>query len=347
MFLRSRPLRLVAVAATCGLLAGACGSSTNSTGSGDLAEGLSGSIVVSGSSTVEPISALNAEKFATLNPDVQISVDGPGTGDGFELFCNGETDVSDASRPIDAEEEIPLCKKNGIGFIELKVAIDGMAVLTSHDNAAVECLDLYDLYALLGPESEGFDSWADANNLGNEIGAGHVPYPDAPLVITGPGEESGTYDSFAELVLEDIAYDERKIPEDDPVIRPDYQSSPNDNVIIEGVAGSASSLGWVGFAFYSDNQDVVRAVSVDGGDGCVEPTPETISDGSYPIARDLYVYVNASKAEENAALGAFIDFYLSEDGFASVSEVGYVDLRQDDIDTSRSVWAAREVGSRA
>ena len=324
------------------LVAVACGDSGATEG-----DGVSGEVVVSGSSTVEPISALNAEKFKDANPDVDISVDGPGTGDGFELFCNGETDLSDASRPIDVEEEVPACKKNGIEFIELKVAIDGLSVITSVENGDVECLGFHDLYALLGPESEGFDSWSDANDLGEEIGATHVPYPDASLDVTAPGEESGTFDSFAEIVMEDIAYEERKIPEDDPVIRPDYQASPNDNVIIEGISGSPSSLGWVGYAFFVQNESVVKAIPIEDESGnCVEPTPETISAGEYPIARDLYIYVNKANLEGNDALHAYIDFYLSDEGLASVSETGYVDLAPEDVEATKTVWEALEVGTR-
>ena len=279
---------------------------------------------------------------------MQISVDGPGTGDGFELFCQGETDVSDASRPIDPEEEIPACEENGIEYIELKVGIDGITVLTSPENDQVECLSFQDLYALLGPESEGFENWSDANDLGKKVG-GSGDYPDASLDVTAPGEESGTYDSFAELVLEDIAV-EQGISEDGPFVRPDYTASGDDNVIIQGIAGNPTSLGWVGFAFYEQNTDAVRALQVEAeeGAGCVEPTYETISGGEYPIARDLYVYVNAAKAEENPALAAYIDFYLSEDGLATVSEVGYVDLPEESItETSRSGRARRRAPARA
>jgi phosphate transport system substrate-binding protein len=153
--------RLFLASVAVALVAAACGGSGES-GAGD--SDLSGSVTVSGSSTVEPISAANAEKFSSINPGVRMSVDGPGTGDGFELFCTGETDVSDASRPIDTEEEVPLCEKNDIEFIELKVAVDGISVVTSHDNEAVDCLSFPDLYALLGIEAEGYDRWSDAND---------------------------------------------------------------------------------------------------------------------------------------------------------------------------------------
>jgi phosphate transport system substrate-binding protein len=309
---------------------------------------LTGEVFVSGSSTVEPISARNAEKFAEDNGSVAISVDGPGTGDGFQIFCSGESDVSDASRAI-TEEEIASCEANGIEFIELKVAIDGLSIITSPENDQVECLSFLDAYALLGIESTGFGSWSDAADLqaelvaelGEEFGAPNE-LPDAPLSVTAPGEESGTFDSFVELVLEDIAEGRGQ----DPNPRPDYQASPNDNVIVEGISGSPTSLGWVGYAFVQANPDAVKALAVDGGDGCVEPSPETIASGEFPIARPLFIYVNPAKAEENPALQAYIDFYMSDEGFASVEEVGYVSLTDEEIEATRAAWENRETGSR-
>lgn len=335
--------RLAAAIGAVALLAAACGG-----GGAGAEDGLTGSVVVSGSSTVEPISVAVAEKFVAANPEVAIDVTGPGTGDGFELFCNGETDISNASRAIDTEEEVPVCEENGIEFIELKVAIDGLSVITSPENDQVDCLDFKDLYALLGVESEGFEQWSDANELGEELGAGNVPYPDVPLEVTAPGEESGTYDSFVEIVLEGIAVDERGQPEDGPFVRPDYQASANDSVIIDGISGSPTSLGWVGYAFYVQNPDAVKAVAIADGEGgeCVEPTPETISSGDYPIARDLFIYVNTAKLEDSEALRAYVDLYLSDEGIASVNEVGYVDLAEEDLAATREVWESEETGTR-
>ena len=301
-------------------------------------------IAVSGSSTVEPISARVAEAFGAANPGVALSVDGPGTSDGFVLFCNGETDVSDASRSI-RQEELDTCLANGVEPIEIKVAIDGLSVITSANNSQVSCLDFGDLYALLGAESTGFESWAAANDLAAEIngaglGASHAPYPDVPLAITAPGEESGTFDSFVELVLEGTA----EARGTDPNPRPDYVASPNDNVIIEGISGNETSLGWVGYAFYTENSDAVAALEVDGGDGCVAPTPETIASGEYPISRPLFIYVDRAKLAENPVLGEFIDFYLSDEGLASVAGAGYVDLAPDEIESWRQNWADQNVG---
>ena len=285
-------VRKLAIAiAAIALFASACGSSDDGGSS-------SSGLFISGSSTVEPVSALNAESFNGTNPDVGITVEGPGTGDGFKKFCAGETDVSDASRQI-KDSEIEACAAAGIEFIELRFAIDGLSVLTSKNNTAVSCVSFGDLYSLIGPESIGFGKWSEANELAAQIAGTNPPYPDAELVVSGPGEESGTYDSFVEIVLEDIA-DER---DQEAVTRPDYTASPNDNVIIEGIAGSDTSLGWVGYAFYLANQDAVSALEVDGGAGCVGPTPTTIADGSYPISRPLFIYVNKANADEKAGAG--------------------------------------------
>lgn len=332
---RTRRFSLAAAVAAVGLVAAACGGDDAGAGDGST---LTGQLFISGSSTVEPITGLVAEKFSGENPGVAINVEGPGTSDGFELFCNGETDVQDASRAI-SEDEVAACQANGVEYTELRVAIDGLSVITSTENTAVSCLAFSDLYALLGPESEGFENWSDASSLGQELGAPGVPYPSAPLVVTAPGEESGTYDSFVELVLADTA-EERGQEEQ---TRPDYQSSGNDNVIVDNIAGSPTSLGWVGYAFWEQNQDVIKALDVDGGSGCVTPNPETISSGEYPIARPLFIYVNKAKAAANPALATFVDFYMTDAGIVeSVAEVGYVNLASTDLDSTRSTWEAEK-----
>lgn len=324
------------------MLAAACGGDS-SDGGGTDAEGLTGNIVISGSSTVEPISIGVAEKFGEKNPDVKVSVDGPGTGDGFELFCKGETDISDASRAISGDE-IEACKAAGIEYLELKIANDGIAVLTSPDNDKIkDCLSFSDIYSLVGPESQGFDNWSKANALAAEVGKTKAaPFDDAPLAITGPGEESGTYDSFVELVLGDIAEARGK----EAQTRPDYQASADDNVIVQGIEGSETSLGWVGYAFYDANKDQLKAFEVAGEDGkCVEPTPETIADASYPISRPLFIYVNAAKMADNPALEAFVELYVSEDGLATAEEVGYVVLSDGEAEETATAFEDRGTAS--
>ena len=336
----------VVCGAALSMVAAGCTTDGAGTAGGGAAEELSGKIVISGSSTVEPITVAVAEKFSAENPNVEISVSGPGTSDGFELFCAGETDLQDASRAIEAEE-LANCKKNGIEFVELKVGIDGLSMITSAQNDFIDCVNFADIWALLGPEAEGFDQWSDANALGEKYGALGVPYPDAPLIITGPGEESGTFGSFIELTLEKFVEEQGLTEYEEEVSpRPDYQASANDNVIIEGISGTPSSLGWVGYAFYSSNQETVKALEVDGGDGCVAPTPDTIATFEYPISRPLFVYVNTKKMEQTPAVEAFVDFYLSDAGIASVEEVGYVALNEQDLTATRSVWESKETGTR-
>jgi phosphate transport system substrate-binding protein len=352
MWIPRKTLPIFAVVAALSLLAGSC-AGTGSADGGDIGgnsgvqidPNLTGGITVSGSSTVEPISALVAELFAEQAPKVSINVEGPGTGDGFELFCNGETDISDASRPIEPEEE-QACRQSGISYVELEVALDGISVLTSPDNTAVSCLNTADLYALTGPESEGFADWSDADTLGQELGGIGTPYPDAPLDLVGPGEESGTYDAYIELAGIAGFAEDRGLSEDQAeTTRPDYQSSPDDNVIIQGVAGSPSSLGWVGYAFYQNNVDTVKAIEISADDrsGCTAPRFESISDGSYPLSRSLYIYVNIDKAAESDALTSFVDYYMSDDGLAtSVEESQYVPLSEDRLDATRRAWEEAE-----
>lgn len=337
-------IRWIAPVLALALIAAACSSDdggTETTAAADSGGSASGAIVISGSSTVEPISARVAETFSAANPGVAVSVEGPGTGDGFALFCAGDADISDASRPI-KDSEAEDCAANGIEWIELNVATDGLSVITSTENDAVACLGTADLYALLGDESIGFGNWSDANDLAAEIGALNAPYPDAELVVTAPGEESGTFDTFVEFIIDGVAggedYAETRGVES---ARPDYVASANDNTIIEGIAGSATSLGWVGYAFYEANADRVKTIAVDGAnDGtCVEPTNETIADGSYPLARPLYIYVNASAAESKPEVSAYVDLYLSEEGLASVDDAGYVRLA--DYGDVRAAWDGR------
>ena len=338
---------IVGLMATFALVAAACGGGNDDEGaelagqasdsgsqdasSQDSGGSVSGRVTLSGSSTVEPISVRVAELFEDVAPDVQVTVDGPGTGDGFKLFCEGETDISNASRAI-KDSEAADCADAGIEWVELRVAIDGMAVMTGEGNP-VDCVSFNDIYGLVGPESTGFGSWSDAGSLG--LATSNLP--DADLDIYGPGEESGTFDSFVEIVLEHIAEERGQ----DATTRPDYNANADDNVIIQGIQSSDTSFGWVGFAFAA-HASGVKLLQVNGGDGCVGATADTIASGEYPVSRSLYIYVNKASAQDNPAVTAYVDYYMSDDGLGTaVSEVGYVNLTEDAKSATRSNWASR------
>lgn len=212
--------------------------------------------------------------------------------------------------------------------------------------AAPECLTLADLYALIGPESEGFTNWSDAQELASSLGS-DTQVPDAELTITGPGEESGTYGSFIDLAIKPTGETQAEagtITEDQiETTRKDYDSNADDNVIIDGVAGADASLGWVGFAYAEENGDSVREIKVDGGDGCVAPGQATIEDGSYPLSRPLFISVNLDKANENPAVAAFVDYYLSDASEAAVSDAGYIELPASEWKATQDAWAAEGI----
>ncbi len=314
----------------------ACGSDkteTSDTSDGGSEGGeLSGEIFITGSSTVEPISTAIGELFGEergVIPDVE----GPGTGDGFKKFCAGEADIADASRAI-KDEEKAACESGGVEFVELKIGLDALTVLTSEKNSDVECLTLDDLYGLVGPESESVKKWSDASTLGAT-----TSLPDADLKIFALGTESGTYDSFWELAIKKKA--EEKLGKDkaeEQKLRPDYGGLANDNEIVDSIASNPTSFGWVGFAF-AEKAEGVSEIKIDGGDGCIEPSKETVADGTYPLSRPLFIYVNTAKLAESDALKAFVDYYLSDDGISQVDEVGYVSLDSAALEETRSAWA--------
>ena len=302
----------------------------------DTGELAGGEVFVTGSSTVEPISVLVSELADDRTGGaLAVTVEGPGTGDGFKKFCAGEADISNASRSI-KDEEAADCAAAGVEYVELEIAIDGLTVATSPSNDAISCLDKAALYALIGPESEGFSKWSDANALATELGSTSGELPEADLTITGPGPESGTYDSFVEFAIKKIA--EERGQED--VARSDYTQSPNDNLIVEGIEGSDTSLGWVGYAFYTAEAERMKAIEIDGGDGCVAPTDESIADGSYPFSRSLYIYVSTTALADNPAVGSFVDLFLSTDGIAQVGEAGYVAVPADRLAATTAAWEA-------
>lgn len=338
-FAPRRSERLLALPFALMLLVAACGDSEDSAGTGGA--DTSGTVNISGSSTVLPVSLLAAEYYADAGNEAKVNVDGPGTGDGFVLFCDGKTDISDASRPIQ-EEEMATCARNGVEFVELYIAIDGLSVITNPAFDALDCLNFADMYALTGPESQGFNNWSQAQAIAQQLGS-QTRFPDAPLDISAPGEESGTYDSYVEIVLEDLADERGK----EAQTRPDYQSSGDDNIILQGIQGSQTSYGWVGYAYFVENEGKVKAFEVaeEPGGECVAPTPETIASGEYPISRPLFIYVNAKAAESNPALAPFVDFYLSDKGIGAVGEAGYVDIPKEDLESTRKAWDDRTTGA--
>jgi ABC-type phosphate transport system substrate-binding protein len=203
-----------------------------------------------------------------------------------------------------------------------------------------DCLSFADIYALVGPESENVTTWDGAAAIAGELGSSTEFPADLPIAITAPGEESGTFDSFVELVLADYL-EERAQPEGATTRLSNYQSSANDNAIIDGIANSAGSFGWVGFAFYEENLDRVRAFSIaaEPNGTCVEPTAESIASNEYPISRDLYIYVNKAKLDANPAVAAYVDYYLADGTIDGVLEtVPYVALQPDALAESRSTW---------
>ena len=312
---------------------------------------LEGSIAVSGSSTVFPIVQKQAEEFAAANPGVAISVDGPGSGDGAALFCDGEIPIGNASRAY-KDSELETCAANGIEFIEIRRGIDGISVITSPENDAVECISFNQLYSLISEEATGNESWVDGNSLLADMGAADAGFPDAPLDVFGPGEESGTFDSFGEIVIEAVAKGKTGLDPDArefvKTIRPDYTSSPDDNIIVEGISSSRSSIGWVGFAFAKEAEAAGQAkllpVSKDDGGECVVPSPETIASAEFPIARYLYTYVNADAAANAPAVVAFVDYMMSDAGLPSVTSAGYIDLSDVDQNLAQAIWKNRTTG---
>ena len=273
---------LVLTLAACG--GGDAGSDEGSEGAA------SGSVAVDGSSTVFPMSNAAAELLSEENPDVRVSVGESGTGGGFEKFCVGETDISDASRPIE-DDEIAVCEENGVEYTELLVATDALTVVV-HPDLAVDCLTTEQLVELWAPDSK-ITNWSDLD----------PSFPDQEISFFGPGTDSGTYDYMAGEVVDPDA--------DEPATRDDYEASENDNVLVQGVAGTEGAPGYFGFSYYEQNADTLKALSIDDGNGCVEPSAETARAGEYtPLARPLFIYVSKASYNDNAAVTEYVDFYI-------------------------------------
>jgi phosphate transport system substrate-binding protein len=283
-------------------------------GGGDTTEegSLGGLVAIDGSSTVFPISQAMAEEFMIANSGVQVTVGVSGTGGGFQKFCNGETDISDASRTI-RDSEIEECASNGIEPIELNVAWDGLTVVTNPANDWATCMTVDELMRVWQPGST-ITNWSEIRD----------GWPDEEIILYGPDTDSGTFDYFTDAI----------VGEED-ASRSDYTASADDNVLVLGVSGDAGALGYFGYAYYEENQDKLNAVQIDNGNGCVGPDRATIEDGSYaPLSRPMFIYVRRDALERDE-VAAFIDFYI-DNADVLVPETGYVPLTPDQYGQARA-----------
>lgn len=271
----------------------ACGSSSDSSVSN-----LSGAIAIDGSSTVYPVTEAVAEEFQIANPDTRVTVGVSGTGGGFTKFCVSDTDISGASRPI-KDNERELCAENGVEFIELRVGLDGLAVVKNKDNNYLNDLSMDQLAKVWGPASEdSVMKWSQVDSS----------FPAEDIDLYGPGTDSGTFDFFTE-----------EVNGEGGASRGDYTPSEDDNVLVTGIAGNEHSMGYFGYAYYAENMDTLGIIKVNG----VTPSNETVSNGSYALSRPLYIYVSINSLQKKEQVLEFVRYYLSDEGIAMVIEVGY------------------------
>ena len=283
---------------------------------------LKGEIRVDGSSTVYPITEAVAEDFSKAAKGVRTTVGVSGTGGGFKRFCKGETDISDASRPI-TKTEAETCKSANIEFVELPVAYDGLCIAISKQNTWATKLTVDQIRKIYSASGTA-KTWKDLDSA----------WPDRAIKVYSPGTDSGTFDYFKEVTVGR-----------DGKVRSDMSVSEDDNVLVNGVAGDRDAIGYFGFAYYVENKDKLVAVAVDDGKGAVLPTDATILDGSYePFSRPVFIYVNR-KSADRPEIGAFVDFYLQQAAALS-KEVGYTPLPESIYGTARTNWKARRTGTQ-
>lgn len=280
-------------------------------------------IKTDGSSTVFPITEAVAEEFGKQSSD-KVMVGISGTGGGFKRFCRGETDISNASRPIKSKE-ISACKESGIEYIELEVAYDGLAVVVNPDNTWVDTLTVAELKKIWEPSAQG------AVTKWSQVRAG---FPDENITLFGPGTDSGTFDYFTEVINGKTS-----------ASRGDYTASEDDNTLVEGVASEKGALGYFGLAYYEQNMSKLKVVPVDGGNGGVIPSLETVQNGTYkPLSRPLFIYVSKKSLAEKPSVQKFVEFYLAN-AAELAKEVGYVPLHDDDFNKAKARFAAKTSGS--
>ncbi|NET33090.1 MAG: PstS family phosphate ABC transporter substrate-binding protein [Cyanothece sp. SIO1E1] len=310
---RACSLSLVTLLATltaCGGSTDTATTTTDDAASAPAESGLTGDVSINGSSTVFLISEAMAEEFKGVHPNVRVTVGVSGSGGGFKKFCGGETDISNASRPI-KQSEIDLCEKAGIEFVELPIAFDGLSVVVNNDNDWATCLTVEELGRMWEPAAEkAVNNWSQINK----------EFPDRPLTLYGPGIDSGTYDYFREATL----------PKEVEGTRGDYTATEDDNIIVQGVRSDPGGLGFFGFAYYEENKETLKVVPIKNAEGeCVEPNSETIESGIYnPLSRPIFFYVKTSSLD-NPAVAAFVQYQTDAANGNLISDVGYVPLPGD------------------
>jgi phosphate transport system substrate-binding protein len=312
--MRKLTLLLTALALVPAILAAGCGGDDDDEAAETGAE-LSGRVSADGSSTVGPLTTAAAERFRQEEPGVDVTVGVSGTGGGFERFCAGETDLSNASRQIDEDEE-QACESKGIEHVELRVASDALTVVVNPQNDWVTCLTTDQLKTIWNRGSK-VDSWKDVD----------PSFPDEPVKLYGPGTDSGTFDYFTE-----------EINGEEDVSRSDYSASEDDNVIVQGVAGDKGALGYFGLSYYQQNTDKLKAVEVDGGNGCVAPSAETAQSGQYtPLSRPLFIYAKRESLQRPAVKG-FLE-YLLDNQQAIAESAQFVPLTDEQLQKSKDALA--------
>jgi phosphate transport system substrate-binding protein len=316
-----RPISLLSLLSFLSLVVSACGGGQQPAG-----DGVQGTVSVDGSSTVFPLTEAVAEEFMLENPGVSVTVGSSGTGGGIAKLLRGEIDIANASRPIKGDEAAD-AEAAGVGFIEIPVAYDGIALVVNTANDWAECLTVDELRAMWEPGST-VDNW-------REVRGG---FPDRPMRLYGAGTDSGTYDYFTAAVVGE-----------EGASRADFTASEDDNVLVQGVAGDVSALGFVPLSYYEANRERLRLVGVTAGDDasgadCIDPSPETVRDGTYqPLSRPIFIYVNEERAAD-PAVAAFVEYYIEHAG-ALAEEVGYVALSPEAYAAGAERFEARVVGS--
>ncbi|MDV3223269.1 PstS family phosphate ABC transporter substrate-binding protein [Intrasporangium sp.] len=320
--MNKRTTSIAAVIAAASLTLAACGGQDNTnSGSGSTGGngGLSGAVAIDGSSTVAPLSEAAATGYRDEAPGVNVTVATSGTGGGFKKFCSGETDISDASRPIKDEEKAE-CEKNGVAYSEIIISNDGLSVVVNPENDWAQCLTVEQLSTIWAPESEGkVMTWDQVD----------PSFPKEELALFGAGTDSGTFDYFTD-----------EINGEEGAIRTDYSPSEDDNITVQGVQGAKGAMGFFGLSYAEENKDAVKLVQIDGGEGCVTPSKETVQDGSYsPLGRPLFIYVSNKSVAEKPQVKDFVTYYV-ENSVDIAAEAGFVPLTDEQKKTAADQLAA-------